>query len=201
MKRKLLIASLWFPFACGLLLVNLVLLNHLSVQSKLAANKTEILSPLGDIMGYNVAAANTSMVLGTEVIAGDARAKLLQQFLNQYDSPLAPYANLIVSEADKNNIDFRLIVAIAMCESNLGKHIPKDSFNAYGAGVYTGQQTGINFGNWEEGIVWMSKYMKERYADKGFRTLREIGAVYAPPSVMTGYSWSNCVETFQQSIF
>ena len=174
----------------------------MTVKNNLAETNTQIISPLGDISSYSVASsANTSMVLGSQVIAGDARGKLLSDFLNQYQSPLAPYANLIVDEADKNGIDFRLIVAIAMCESNLGKHIPKNSNNPFGAGVYTGQQTGINFESWKQAIEWESRYIKERYADRGFRTLKEIGAVYAPPSVLTGYSWSSCVGTFQNSIF
>jgi hypothetical protein len=177
-------------------------MHDITVKTKLAEANTEILSPLGDLAGYHItASANTSMVLGSQVIAGDARGKLLSDFLIQHDSPLAPYANLIVDEADKNGIDFRLIVAIGMCESNLGKHIPKGSYNPFGAGVYTGQQTGINFDNWDKAIIWESRYIKERYADRGFRTLKEIGAVYAPPSVLTGYSWSTCVETFQKSIF
>ena len=35
--------------------------------------------------------------------------------------------------------DFRLLPAIAMCESNLGKRVPlKAGFNPFGIAVYTG---------------------------------------------------------------
>jgi hypothetical protein len=202
MMRKLVLLFLWFPCSCGLLLLNIFLIRDIARQNVIAQIDTDIVSPLGNIASYQVAsAANTSMVLGSRVVAADARGKLLSEFLTQYDSPLAQFSDLIVDEADKNGIDFRLIVAIAMCESNLGKRIPKNSFNPFGAGVYTGQQTGINFDNWDKAIIWESRYIKERYADRGFKTLKEIGAVYAPPSVLTGHSWSNCVETFQNSIF
>lgn len=193
---------MWFPSSCGLLLLNLFLVQDITVKNNLAMANTEVISPLGNIGAYQIASStNTSMVLGSHVVAADARGKLLTEFLKEHNSPLTPHADLIVDEADKNGIDFRLIVAIAMCESNLGKRIPANSYNPFGAGVYTGQQTGINFDSWEKSIIWESRYIKERYADKGFKTLKEIGAVYAPPSVLTGNSWSNCVETFQNSIF
>lgn len=202
MMRKLILLVIWFPCSCGLLVLNLFLVRDITVKNNVALANTEIISPLGNISSYQIASStNTSMVLGSRVIAADARGRLLTEFLMQYNSPLAPYANLIVDEADRNGIDFRLIVAIAMCESNLGKRIPTNSFNPFGAGVHTGKQTGINFDGWDKAIIWESRYIKERYADRGFRTLKEIGAVYAPPSVLTGHSWSSCVETFQNSIF
>ena len=203
MIRKLLLLLVWFPISSVLLLSNLHLLGSLQKKERLAMLNEYILSPLSDSGAYHLSAAdNTSQVLGASVVAADARGKLLEEFLDKYGSPLKPFAYRVVEEADKNGIDFRLIVAIAMCESNLGKHIPSsDSYNAWGIAVYTGTNSGKVFDDWDHAITWVSKYLKERYLDKGHDTLREIGAIYAPPSVHTGHSWSNCVETFQQSIF
>jgi hypothetical protein len=201
MVRKLFLAVFWFPAAATLLFFNIYFVARSYPKTKNVA-MLPIISPLGDTLPINLSAStHTSQVLGSKVIAADARGKLLHNFLLDYDSPMAPYADLIVDEADKNGIDFRLVVAIAMCESNLGKHMPSNSYNAWGIAVYTGQQSGAVFSDWDHGIRWVSKYIKERYIDKGVDSLREIGAIYAPPSVLTGHSWSNCVESFQKSIF
>lgn len=114
---------------------------------------------------------------------------------------MAPYANLIVQEADKNEIDFRLVPAIAMCESNLGKYMPKkNEYNFAGIAVYTGQIEGKAFDSWEHAIEWVSSYIKTRYHDRGLVTLQDMGAVWAPPSVANGHSWATCVGEFKSSI-
>jgi hypothetical protein len=88
-----------------------------------------------------------------------------------------------------------------MCESNVGKRIPsRNSFNAWGISVYTGQNFGATFKDWPHAIDWVSKYIKEKYYDKGVTDLKEIGAIWAPPSVEKGYSWTRCVESFLESI-
>lgn len=144
----------------------------------------------------------TSQVLSAHVIAGDARTLLLHSFLSRNKSPMAPYAQTIVQQADLYGFDFRLVPSIAMCESNLGKRIPtKDSYNAWGIAVYTGELSGRKFSDWEEAIRWVSKYIKERYYDRGHDDLYDIGAIWAPPSVEKGYSWTNCVTKFMESIY
>ncbi len=199
MVSKGLVALLWFPLTFVLLIVNLTLL-QMTVKKTHTASFSVITSPLADNFGIT-AAAGTAQVLGATVTAGDARGLLLQSFLKEYDSPMAPFSNLIVAEADKNGFDFRLLVAIAMCESNLGKKMPSsDSYNAFGIAVYTGQQTGAKFKNWPDAIQWVSRYIKKNYYDQGLVDLKAIGAKWAPPSVATGYSWTNCVSSFQKSI-
>lgn len=115
---------------------------------------------------------------------------------------MTPYTNLIVQQADKYGFDFRLLPAIAMCESNLGKRVPlKAGFNPFGIAVYTGTQKGKNFENWPGAIEWVSKYVYDRYFAQGITALEDIGAIWAPPSVANGNSWANCVEFFENSIF
>jgi hypothetical protein len=202
MVRKLILLSVWFPFAYFIILVNLSYVPRELQAIAMDTQTDTIISPLASMSPFHItAAAGTSKVLGTDIIAADAREHLIADFLYKHDSPMAPYANVFVEEADKHNIDYRLVVAIAMCESNLGKRIPKDSYNAWGIAVYTGQQSGANFQDWPTAIRWVSKYMKERYLDRGHDTLREIGSIYAPPSVETGHSWARCVEEFQTGIF
>ena len=194
-KRGLLIV-VWFPLTLVLLLVNLTLLQALyGEQSSAQAASSDPLPK------HITASAGTAQILGTTIIAGDARALLLQSFLTQYESPLASYADLLVREADINGLDFRLIVAIAMCESNLGKRMPKlDEFNAWGIAVYTGKNNGKAFDSWPHAIGWVAEYIRTKYYDRGITNLRDIGAIWAPPSVENGYSWTNCVENFNSKI-
>lgn len=196
MIRKFLLTVLWFPLTFVLLMLNLALLRSLYLGgSTVQAVETTVFPK-------NVtASAGTAQILGSSVVAGDARALLLQSFLNQHNSPMAPYADLMVSQADSNGLDFRLVVAIAMCESNLGKKMPKkDEFNAWGIAVYTGQNQGKAFDSWPHAITWVSNYIKTKYYDRSITDLKDIGAIWAPPSVEKGYSWTNCVQNFQATI-
>lgn len=197
--RKGLLVLLWFPLTFIMLLANMALLAASSIWMHEGGVHAQILSEPDT--AQVAASSGTSQILGATVTAGDAREELLSQFLSQYHSPLQEHAATIVQEADKNGIDFRLVPAIAMCESNLGKRVPsRDSFNAWGIAVYTGTKEGAKFRNWAHAISWVSNYIKSHYYDRGIVDLKDIGAIWAPPSVNTGYSWTSCVQTFRDSI-
>ncbi len=187
--------------ALALITINMTLLHRTVVASddQQSSQDVVLVAPVEPIP-VAVDRDGTSEILGIDVVAEDARPILLKQFLEKHDSPMAPHADFLVSEADRFGIDFRLVVAIAMCESNLGKKMPAGSYNAWGIAVYTGQNSGATFAGWPEAITWVSQYMKEHYYDRGLVDLKDIGAIYAPPSVETEYSWTRCVETFQNSI-
>ncbi len=196
MIRKLFLVALWFPLTLVLLIVNLTMLAAMSRWDAPAIPLSAV-SP-GE---SSFAAAGTSEVLSATVIAGDARAILLSSFLRSHGSPMTPYADLIVREADTYHFDFRLLPAIAMCESNLGKRVPlKAGFNPFGIAVYTGADNGKSFDSWEDAIEWVSKYLYDKYYSQGITNLSDIGQIWAPPSVENGDSWANCVEYFRDSI-
>jgi hypothetical protein len=197
MGKKLLLVVSWYTVTLcflGLLLANV------SVDKKL--EKVVYSYAKDPSLSHSImASAGSARTLTTEIVSGDARALLLQSFLDAHDSPLAPFANLFVQQADENGLDFRMVTAIAMCESNLGKRIPsKDSFNAWGIAVYTGQQSGKKFRDWPSAISWVSRFIKSKFYDRGIRDLKDIGAIWAPPSVQAGNTWSSCVETFMKAI-
>ena len=200
MLRKGLLLLSWFPLAFILLIVNFLVLTSYTtgkngIDHPLSAN------PPVEITFQLSAPNGTAQVLSATVEAGDSRTLLLESFLRQNNSPIAPFAGTIVAEADRFGLDFRLLPAIAMCESNAGKRMPKkDEFNAFGIAVYTGQLHGKAFNSWPHAISWVSQYVKEHYYDRGITDLHDIGAIWAPPSVQTGYSWTNCVESFMEKI-
>jgi hypothetical protein len=197
MIAKSLLLFAWFPLTLVLLLINLSMLTTYARESQ----TTQLNASAPDPTFRLTAAGGTSQVLSANIVAGDSRVLLVESFLRGHKSPMAPYAENIVSEADRFGVDFRLLPAIAMCESGAGKRMPKkDEFNAFGIAVYTGQLHGKAFDSWPHVISWVSQYVKERYYDRGYTDLYDIGAIWAPPSVENGYSWTNCVQSFQNAI-
>lgn len=127
----------------------------------------------------------------TEATLSDNRVANLKSFFRKYNSPLFDYAEIMVSYSDQNHFDYRLLPAIAMQESNLCQHIPENSFNCWGWGIYG--DSVIKFSSYEEAIETVAKGLKEHYLDKGLITASAIMQKYTPSS---GGSWQNGVNIF-----
>lgn len=108
----------------------------------------------------------------------DARTELVRQFFARYGSPLEPYADHVVSMADKYNLDFRLLPAIAMQESNLCKKAPEGSNNCWGYGIYGGRVK--TFPSYEQAIEAITKTLAKDYKDDGLHAPEEIVKRYTP---------------------
>lgn len=200
--KKIFLIGVWFPATIISLILSIKLLtvyrNTRAFQTLLAQQARASLAKTG----YQFY-ASLPEVLGSftvSVTKGDARGEIIRQFLNLHESPLAPYNQLIVAVSDEYQIDFRLITAISMCESNVGKKIPSGSHNAWGYQIYTGQDTGAAFADWEEAITIMAQYLHTRYYDQGLIDPLDIGPIYAPPSVETDNSWAKCVQKFMDEL-
>jgi len=139
------------------------------------------------------AAASLSSSLVDHII--DPRVTRLTAFLEVYNSPLAPEAAHFIAEADKYNLDWKLVAAIAGVESTFGKRIPFRSYNGWGWKVYTGQSYGTAFDSWKEGITEVSRGLRENYMNKGAVTIEQMGHRYAASP-----RWSNNVRFFIQKI-
>lgn len=120
--------------------------------------------------------SNSALIIKGET--KDARVEVISNFLNKYKSALAPYANYIVSTADKYQLDYRLIPAIAMQESTLCKKAPKNSNNCWGFGIYGKKLT--RFDNYEEAIDTVTKTLAKEYKEKGLQSPEEIMSKYTP---------------------
>lgn len=131
----------------------------------------------------------------TDVISSDDRVNRLEMYLKSKNSDLAREANYIVSESDKYGIDWKLIPAIAGLESSFCKHIPTNSYNCWGWGIFTGQNSGIGFLNYQNGVSIVTSGLRERYYNKGLITLEEIGSVYAASP-----TWSSRVRSIMEDI-
>lgn len=128
------------------------------------------------------------------IFSSDGRAKIVESFFRRYKTPLYPYAEVFISVADKYDLDWRLLPAIAMQESNGGKKVIDNSHNPFGFGIY-GDNV-LRFNSWEEGIEQVGKGLKTEYIDKGYTTPEEIMVKYTPPSLSKGGPWARGVNTF-----
>lgn len=197
MVQKLLKVFVWFQVTLILLLINLTVLSLTRKDTQFVSN-TAYTSTVA-----NAPIIGSSKVLGVSIESADARSLLLKKFIERYQpkSPFLPLTDVLVETADTYEIDYRLIPAIAMCESNLGVRIPsKDSFNAWGIAVYTGQQNGKKFNDWDHAIDWVGKFIREKFYNRSITDLQEIGAIWAPPSVFNNDSWATCVSGFMDKM-
>lgn len=134
-------------------------------------------------------------MLEDQITQEDARTEIVRLFFEQYKSPLEPYASSVVEVADTYDLDFRLIPAIAMQESNLCKKAPEDSYNCWGFGIY-GQKVTM-FSDYEEGIAAVTKTLALKYKADGLHTPQEIMRRYTPRS---NGSWAESVEYFMNQL-
>lgn len=134
---------------------------------------------IGVTPAYAQAVADPTATLVMHSVEPDPRVRQLEAYLTSHSSPIASEARHFINEADRLNLDWRLVAAISGVESTFGKHIPTGSFNAWGWGVFTGQSWGVNFKNWTDGITQVSEGLKYNYVDRGAETVEQIGRIYA----------------------
>src|SRR3989344_3872467 len=140
----------------------------------------------------------SSLESSQEVQKVDGRAKIIEDFFEYYNSPLASLAQTFINVADKYQLDWRLLPAISMQESNGGKRIIPSSKNPFGYGIY-GDKV-LKFANFDEAIERVGKGLKEDYIDQGLKTPNQIMAKYTPPSLEKGGAWAKGVNTFMEEL-
>lgn len=134
----------------------------------------------------------------TYLQAGDARPLIIANFLERHNSPLKPYdyyGVVIVEISDKYDIDFRLLPAIAMQESNLCKRIPPGSYNCLGFGIH--ERGTLGFENYEAGFERAARELKAYYIDQGRVTPELIMKKYTPSS---DGSWARSVNQWMSEM-
>jgi len=174
-----------------LLLVSLFYLSYLTYGSN--ANRHSF-GKIPQTVAF-AAIPSEESIITDQIITLDKRVENLRLFFNRHNSPLEPYAQLFVDISEKYELDFRLLPAIAMQESNLCKKAPKDSYNCWGFGIYSKKIT--RFSNYEEAIETVARTLFNEYKSKGLVTPEEIMAKYTPSN--TG-SWANAVSLFMNQL-
>lgn len=181
----------WFicSFALLILAINLQKINFASkgFTTLLESDLRRSLAP------YSLYSA-TPVIISDMVVSlskGDARPLLLDRFFAQFKSPLNGYGEKMVKEADKIGVDWRLLAGIAFQESNLCAKIPRGSFNCWGWAIYTGEQSGAEFNNFDQAIEKVTTGIKRHYYDRGLDSLTEMMSRYTP---LSKGSWAEGVQ-------
>lgn len=125
----------------------------------------------------------------------DDRKTILSGYLKDRNSPLEKHAETLVNEADKYGLDWKFLAAISGLESSFCLHIPQNSFNCWGWGIPTGASSGIGFKSYQDAIVTISRSIRERYMDRGYVTVDQIGSVYAASP-----TWSVRIKSIMKDI-
>lgn len=197
MRKLLLVAVflLFAPLALSVSAFGLWQVGQVSDINTLVSQKTEevlgVRTPLELYAALPQAVGSVSQAIAT----GDARPIIIKQYLEKHNSPMAPYSDLVFEASEKYDLDYRLMVAIAQCESNLCKKSPPSSYNCWGF-----ENGDTHFYSWEHAFERVAKTLKEGYIDQGLVTPEEIMPKYAPPSVAKGGPWAKCVNQFLEEL-
>ncbi len=183
---------IWFLASFGVVGASITLVNQLqSAETEpaiLAQNpQVESLSPIAPAQAEEAVKG-----VATKLESGDARGVIVSDFLKRHKSPLDPpeyFGEYFVSLADQYDIDYRLLPAIAMQESNLCKKIPENSFNCLGFGVHS--KGTLKFESYEANFERAARELKKNYIDRGLTTPEKIMTKYTPHS---NGSWANSVN-------
>jgi hypothetical protein len=134
-----------------------------------------------------------------KLYAKDSRSQRINEVYKDYNCPLEGLGEILVMEADKNNIPWWVVAAISFQESSCGKMTPEvsgvESYNAWGWGVW-GDNIYV-FDNWVRGIEQVSEYLNEKFYSKKIDDLCVIMKTYTPPS---DGSWCSGVKQFGREI-
>ncbi len=194
--KNLILVAIFFtlaPVTIGVSIFSLFSLKESAIQ-KDSFETSVLTSPKSGVRVYASLPINFPTVDGT-VEGKDARAELLREYMDYYNSPLAPFAEYLVQVSDKYTLDYRLLTAIAQQESNLCKIIPPNSYNCWGWGIHS--EGTLGFASYEEAIDAVAKGLREEYLDKGYTSIDEIMSKYTPQS---NGSWANGVKEFLTAI-
>ena len=139
-------------------------------------------------------APSATLAIAPQEVEIDNRGKILKEYLAKYNSPMVSDADAFIEQADKYNLDWKLVVSIAGVESYYGQKIPPYSYNGWGFGVYGNNV--LRFESWEDGIATVSKALREEYMDaRGHANIYEIGSTYAADP-----RWPNKVQHFMDQL-
>lgn len=135
---------------------------------------------------------NGTQGLSFDIKTADARVEIIRSFLERHNSPLTPhehYAKELVAAADRYSLDYRLLPAIMMQESNLCKASKPELKNCLGFGIHARGELG--FETYEAGFDRAARELKANYIDIGLVTPEQIMTKYTPSS---NGSWADSVN-------
>lgn len=190
--RKVVLLTSFFIVTPFLLISSIFFLYILTFHNQSASYRSYF-RPAQSVV-YAALPTNQNIFLA-EIDHKDRRVENVRQFLTQYGSVLLPHAQEIVEAADLHGLDYRLIPAIAMQESNLCKKAPKESHNCWGFGMYGKNR--LTFDSYSEAISTITKTLEDDYIKQGLKTPDEIMTRYTPSN---NGAWAFAVNYFMNQM-
>ncbi len=136
----------------------------------------------------------------TDIKTEDARVIVMQKFLFEYNSPMYPYSKTFITEADKYNLDWRLVASISGVESAFGNIVPRGTHNAWGwRGINKNPEGWSQFETWNAGIAEVTRGLAQGYGIT--LTPYQIEQYYCPPCwANPAHAWANGVSRFMAEL-
>lgn len=136
----------------------------------------------------------------TKYYVKDPRILAMSKFLGDYGSPMQPYAEVFVQEADRYGLDWRLVAGISGVESAFGNITPNGSHNGWGwRGINANQDGWSFFESWPEAISYITERMALGYGTN--LSPFDIESTYCPPcGEAYGHPWANGVTRFMNEL-
>lgn len=190
--QTLFFAYAWMLATTGAILISIAGVHFYSLTQKNAAEKALLETPSSQ---NEIAQLNQPEVKGVQTIieTNDGRDAIIAKFLERHNSPMVPYdyyGKKLVEIADTYNLDFRLLPAIAMQESNLCKQTHSDApHNCLGFGIH--EKGTLDFESYEAGFERAGRELRAFYINQGRITPEQIMKKYTPSS---DGSWASSVN-------
>lgn len=174
MRRFFLLVA-FFVSAPSLIIISAFFFLFLSTQGKNGFLGLD--TPENKAIAYAALPSNLNVV-SDSISIGDSRIGKVSNFFQEYNSPLTQYAEFIVITADKYDVDYRLVPAIAAQESGACHRIISGvTYNCWGFGIYGKKKT--SFTSYESAIDTITRYFAKKKSN-GIETLDELGTIYNP---------------------
>ncbi|MFA7285495.1 MAG: hypothetical protein WC011_01445 [Candidatus Paceibacterota bacterium] len=172
------------PFVTTVPVGNIAKTNTIETPLTISIQKLNT-NPFG-LIAFNQAEIKEDVIDQEEVILAQ-KAKAIDDYFEERDMPLAGYGRKMVVEAEKNDLDWRLLAAISVRESTGGKFACKKvKFSAFGWGSCK-----INFDSYDHSIEVVARNLggnnpkTERYY--GDKTTYQILRTYNPAHIVLKY--------------
>ncbi|MFH2019262.1 MAG: hypothetical protein ABII80_01430 [bacterium] len=91
----------------------------------------------------------------------DPREVKMRLVLERYNSPLVDLSSVLIETAEKYDLDWTLLAAIAGTESSFAKRMPESCINPYGWGIYGDHR--ICFESLEKSIMEVGEGIGTKY--------------------------------------
>lgn len=180
----------WYASALTSLIFSSLFLIYLIIPQKITQRSTQ----------YRLyqALPSNKILITENIYGGDGRSLIIENFFKYYNSVLAQFSDKFVKISDFYQLDYRLLPAIAMQESNGGKKAPQGTYNPFGYGIYGSKK--VHFSSWEDAIEIVGKAIREDYLNQGLKTPETIMKKYTPPSLAKGGAWAKGVSHFMEEL-